>query len=111
MRIHVALVASLSLALLGCEDRGQPRNLESDVRQPGSGGFTSEDNSAAYRPGDKGTPSSRQPKTFPDQGPGPSDAGLPADTTVPKLPGKPPLPPPPQKQLPVPQGKAGGSLH
>jgi hypothetical protein len=102
----VAVVTALLAFAPACKDSGNSQAEGDTTRTRGSGGFTPENNSAAYKPGDKGSPSGAQPKYFnPDAGADPSAA------TVPPLPGKPPPPPPTQQQTPTPSGKAGGTLQ
>ena len=101
----VAVVAAL-LSFSACKESGSAQAEDDVTRQRRSGGFTPENNSAAYQPGDKGSPSGAQPKMLN------ADAGAePGAATVPPLPGKPPPPPPPQQQTPTPSGKAGGTLQ
>jgi hypothetical protein len=103
--IGTVAVVSVLLAFAGCKDSGNSQAESDTTRARASGGFTPENNSAAYKPGDKGSPSGAQPKYFnPDAG------ANPAAETVPPLPGKPPPPPLPQQQTPTPSGKAGGTL-
>lgn len=106
-----ALVLGCALGALGCKQQGSPEPSQSATRVPGSGGFTPEGDSAAYRSALHGSPSGAPSAAVPPTDAGePDDLGLPAEDTISPLPHAPLTEPPPQRDVPTPHGRAGGTL-
>ena len=99
MRVHLLIAFVAPLACFGCKERGQHID-DPMTEQPSSGGFTSDDNSAAFQPSDEDSPSAKPPPPLPSPK---TQARAPA-------PKKRPPPPPPQPDVPTPHGRAGGTL-
>jgi hypothetical protein len=99
VRVHLLFGVLIPLACFGCTERGRAFD-DPSTELPNSGGFTPDDNSAAFHAADEGTPSSKEMAPLAS----PRRARRPPEK-------KPPPPPPPQSEVWTPHGLAGGTME